>query len=166
MHSLCFQHGTCFIWSSSHHTMQYTTNSTQTSVQTLILQFSRQPHSGQHSRMLRKSRRWRGRLPDGTPRWWTLGFWRNTWKTLCIHEHGLTQGLCPYPCSYANYPMPSYMDSLDLSDISDYENFMVTSNDEDIPGMEEIPYKYKTLVWLNIIYLLTLAWSIPWWTLP
>ena len=36
-HSPCFQHGTCFIWSSSHHTMQYTTNSTQTSAQMLIL---------------------------------------------------------------------------------------------------------------------------------
>ena len=31
-----FQHGTCFIQSSSHHTTQYTTNSTQTSVQMLI----------------------------------------------------------------------------------------------------------------------------------
>ena len=44
------------------------------------------------------------------------------------------------------------MDSLDLSDISDYEDNMVTSSDEDIPGMEEMPYWYKTLVWLNIIY--------------
>ena len=48
--------------------------------------------------------------------------------------------------------MPSYMDSLDLSDISDYEDYMVTSSNEDIPGMEKMPYWYKTLVWLNIIY--------------
>ena len=34
----------------------------------------------------------------------------------------------------------SYMDSLDLSDISDYEDYMVTSSDEEIPGMEEVPY--------------------------
>ena len=34
----------------------------------------------------------------------------------------------------------SYMDSLDLSDISDYENYMVTSSDEKILGMEEVPY--------------------------
>ena len=39
-------------------------------------------------------------------------------RPLCIHEHGLPHGLCPYPCPYANYQMPSYMDSLDLSDIS------------------------------------------------
>ena len=32
----------------------------------------------------------------------------------------------------------SYMDSLDLSDISDYEDYMVTSSDEEIPGMEEV----------------------------
>ena len=56
-----------------------------------------------------------------------------------IGEHGLPHGLCPY-CPYANYQMPSYMDSLDLSDISDYEDYMVTSSDEEIPGMEEVPY--------------------------
>ena len=49
-------------------------------------------------------------------------------------------GLCPYPCPYANYQTLSYMDSLDLSDISDYEDYMVTSSDEEIPGMEEVPY--------------------------
>ena len=31
------------------------------------------------------------------------------------------------------------MDSLDLSDNSDYEDYMVTSSDEEIPGMEEVP---------------------------
>ena len=34
----------------------------------------------------------------------------------------------------------SYMDSLDLSDISDYEDYMVTSSDEELLGMEEVPY--------------------------
>ena len=33
-------------------------------------------------------------------------------RTLCIHEHGLPHGLCPYPCPYANYQMPSYMESV------------------------------------------------------
>ena len=32
------------------------------------------------------------------------------------------------------------MDSLNLSDISDYIDYMVASSDEDIPGMEEVPY--------------------------
>ena len=49
--------------------------------------------------------------------------------------------------------MPSYMASLDLSDILDYEDYMVTSSDEEILGMEEVPYWYRTLVWLNIVLL-------------
>ena len=61
-------------------------------------------------------------------------------RTFCIHEYGLPHGLCPYPCLYVNHQMPSYMDSLDLSDISDYEDYMITSSNEDIPGMEEVPY--------------------------
>ena len=61
-------------------------------------------------------------------------------RTLCIHEHGLPHGLYPYPCPYANYQMPPYMDSLDLSDILDYEDYMVTSSDEDIPAFKETPY--------------------------
>ena len=61
-------------------------------------------------------------------------------RPLCIYEHGLPHGLCPYPCPCTNYQIPSYMDSLDLSDISDYEYYMVTSSDEDTPGMEEMPY--------------------------
>ena len=61
-------------------------------------------------------------------------------RTLCIQEHGLPHGLCQCPYPYANYNTLSYMDSLDLSDISDYEDYMVTSSDEEILGMEEVPY--------------------------
>ena len=60
-------------------------------------------------------------------------------RTLCVHEHGLPHGLCPYLCPYTNYQMPSYMNSLDLSDISDYEDYMVTSSNEDIPVLEDTP---------------------------
>ena len=61
-------------------------------------------------------------------------------RTFYIHKHGLPHGLCQYPCPYENYNTLSYMDSLDLSDISDYEDYMVSSSDEEIPGMEEVPY--------------------------
>ena len=37
------------------------------------------------------------------------------------------------------YDTISYMYSLDLSDISDYEDYVVISSDEEIPGMEEVP---------------------------
>ena len=39
-----------------------------------------------------------------------------------------------------NYQMPSYIDSLDLSDISDYEDYMVISSDEDRPAFRDTPY--------------------------
>ena len=61
-------------------------------------------------------------------------------RTLCIHKHGLQHGLCQYPFPYANYNTISYMGSLDLSDISHYEDCLVTSSDEEIPGMEEVLY--------------------------
>ena len=61
-------------------------------------------------------------------------------RTLCIHEHALPYGLCLYPCPYANYKIPSYIDSLDLSDISDFKDIMITSSDEDIPALEDMPY--------------------------
>ena len=61
-------------------------------------------------------------------------------RTLCIHEHALPHGLCLYPCHYANYLIPSYVDSLDLSDISDFEDIMITSSDKDIPALEDTPY--------------------------
>ena len=61
-------------------------------------------------------------------------------RTLCIHEHGLPHGLCPHPCPYMNYQMPSYMESLDLSDISNFEDYMVMSSNVDIPAFEDTPY--------------------------
>ena len=61
-------------------------------------------------------------------------------RTLCIHEHALQHRLCPYLCPYANYLIPSYANSLDLSDISDLEDIMITSSDEDIPALEGMPY--------------------------
>ena len=61
-------------------------------------------------------------------------------RTLCIHEHALPHGLCPYPCPYANYLLPSYAKTMDLSDISDFEDIMITSSDEDIPALEDPPY--------------------------
>ena len=62
-------------------------------------------------------------------------------RTFCIHENGLPNNVCQYPCPYGNSNTVSYMDSLDLSDISDYEDYMMaTSDDEELPGLEEVPY--------------------------
>ena len=62
-------------------------------------------------------------------------------RTFCIHENGLPNNVCQYPCPYGNSDTVSYMDSLDLSDISDYKDYMmITSDDEELPGLEKVPY--------------------------
>ena len=62
-------------------------------------------------------------------------------RTFCIHKNGLPNNVCQHPCHYGNSDTVSYMDSLDLSDVLDYEDYMMTtSDDEDLPGMEEVPY--------------------------
>ena len=49
--------------------------------------------------------------------------------------------LCQNPCPYGNSNSASHMDSLDLSNISDYEDYMMTtSDDEELPVLEEVPY--------------------------
>ena len=61
-------------------------------------------------------------------------------RTLCIHEYALPHGLWLYPCPYANYLLPSYATTKDLTDISDFKDIMITSSDEDIPALEDMPY--------------------------
>ena len=61
-------------------------------------------------------------------------------RTLCIHEHALPHRLCLYLCPYANYLLPSYVETMDLSDISNFEDIMIMSSDEDIPAPEDPPY--------------------------
>ena len=57
-------------------------------------------------------------------------------RHLCIHEHSLPHGLCPY----LDYQTSSYYDTLDLSDISEFEDLMTTSSDEDIPALKDVGY--------------------------
>ena len=51
-------------------------------------------------------------------------------RPLCIHEHSLPHGLCPYPCPYADYQTQLYSKTMDLSNISEFEDLMATSSDE------------------------------------
>ena len=63
-------------------------------------------------------------------------------RTFCIHENGLPSNVCSYPCPYGCNGTALYIDSLNLSDISDLEDhFLTTSNDEELPGLEEVPYQ-------------------------
>ena len=61
-------------------------------------------------------------------------------RPLCIHEHSLPYGLCPYLCPYSDYTTSSYYDTLDLSDISEFEDLMTTSSNEDIPALDKVGY--------------------------
>ena len=61
-------------------------------------------------------------------------------RTLCVHEHALSHELCPYPCPYANYQTSSYYNTLDINNISAFEDIMTTSSDEDIPPLKDIRY--------------------------
>ena len=62
-------------------------------------------------------------------------------QTLCIHENGLPNNICQYACPCGSNTTMSYIDSLDLSDVSDLEDhFLTTSDEEELPGLEEVPY--------------------------
>ena len=61
-------------------------------------------------------------------------------RHLCIHENSLPHGLCPYPYPYLDYQTSSYYYTLDLSDISEFEDLMTTSSNEDIPALDDIGY--------------------------
>ena len=61
-------------------------------------------------------------------------------RHLCMHEHSLPHGLCPYPCPYLDYTTSSYYDTLDLSDISEFEDLMTRSSNEDMPALDEVGY--------------------------
>ena len=65
-------------------------------------------------------------------------------RHLCIHEHLKLPSLCSYLCPYhlehyySDYTPALYHDTLDLSDISDYQDVMTTSSDEDIPALDDV----------------------------
>ena len=61
-------------------------------------------------------------------------------RHLCIREYSLPHGLCPYLCPYLDYQTSSYYDTLDLSDISEFEDLMTTSSNKDIPVLDEVGY--------------------------
>ena len=71
---------------------------------------------------------------------------RNLW----IHDHSLPHGLCPYLCLYLDYQTSSYYDTLDLSDISKFEDLMTMSSNEDIPALNYIGYWKRLWLEMNI----------------
>ena len=146
-HTPHLQHGTCILWPSTHYTLlpsyhtalQLNTNPSKTSALLPNLyswQFREWPGPRQHTRILR----WGRRFPNSTYGWWTLDDRYGTWKNILYAWKWVSNNVCQYPCPYGNSNSASYMDSLDLSDISNYKDFMMTtSDDEELPGLEEVP---------------------------
>ena len=156
-HTPCLWHRTCILQPSAHYTSQYsyhaTLQFTQTPTRPVLKCLSFSSNSDQD--------------PDSTPVYsdnsdeeeedfqmvplddehWTSE--QVPERTFCIHENGLPHNSCQYPCPYGTNDTVSYMDSLDLSDISDYEEYMVTSSDDELLGREEVPYWHWTLVCLT-----------------
>ena len=58
-------------------------------------------------------------------------------RHFCIQKYSVLHSLCPYPCPYMDYTSTLYHGTLDLSDISEFEDLMTTSSDEDIPGLDD-----------------------------
>ena len=58
-------------------------------------------------------------------------------RLLCIHSHLLPYELCIFLCPFVNYLTPAYLQDMNLSDISEFEDYMVVSSDEDIPSLEQ-----------------------------
>ena len=54
------------------------------------------------------------------------------------HEHSQPHSLCSYPCPYTDSTPALYQDTLDLSDISNFEDVITTSSDEDIPALDDV----------------------------
>ena len=189
MHTPHFQHGTCILQSSPHYAMPpswysllwHTAIPTQTSMPPPNVPFwqsesDQDPDSSSDSSPDSSS--------DEEEDFQTVPIDDEHWttemvpeRTFCIHEDGLPNNVCQYPCPCGNNNnnSVSYMDSLELSDISDYEDYMMTtSNDEELPGLEEVPYwtlvclnTYLTLklqyVTLNFIHnRLNIDWDIYW----
>ena len=58
-------------------------------------------------------------------------------RHLCIHKHSVPHLLCHFPCPYVAYTSTLYHNTLDFSDISEFEDLMTTSSDEDIPALDD-----------------------------
>ena len=60
-------------------------------------------------------------------------------RCLCIHEQSQPHFLCYYPCPYRLEDAPApYYKMMDLSDISDLQDVMTATSDEDIPDLDNV----------------------------
>ena len=62
-------------------------------------------------------------------------------RHLCIH-YSVQHDLCPYPCPYdlnqLHLTQEDAVQYIDLNDIFEFPDGMVSANDDDIPNMEDV----------------------------
>ena len=62
-------------------------------------------------------------------------------RHLCIHENS-QHNLCPYPCPYSLNPphltQEEAMQYIDLSDIFEFPDVVLSAGDDDVPSLEDI----------------------------
>ena len=62
-------------------------------------------------------------------------------RQLCIHENS-QHDLCPYPCPYNLNPLhltqEDVLQYIDLNDIFEFLEFIVSASDDDAPSLEDI----------------------------
>ena len=88
-------------------------------------------------------------------------------RCLYIHEHSQPHSICCYSCPYMDSTPPLYQNTLDLSDISDFKDVMITSSDEDVPALEDMNELWNGL-WLayNIYIPLVFSWNLYTYWIP
>ena len=90
--------------------------------------------------------RWRRRryergFPNCTTQGWTLEFGWNPWHTSMSSWTFLTMQIMPVSMSICKLPnIILWHNGLELSDISEFEDYMTTSSNEDIPPLEDVGY--------------------------
>ena len=90
-------------------------------------------------------------------------------RHLCIHEQSQPNVLSSYPCPYSLDLPPlapedtpsSYHETMDLNDISDFQDVMTTTSNEDIPDLDDVFGLWIwTVVWINFYISQTLyTWT-------
>ena len=90
-------------------------------------------------------------------------------RHLCIHEQPQPHYQCSYPCpsslnllhSAPEDALGPYYEMMELSDISDLQDMMTTTREEDIPDQEDIFRLWIwTMVWINVYA----PWTLSIWT--
>ena len=60
-------------------------------------------------------------------------------RCLCVHKQSQPHFLCAHPCPYRLEDTPApYYKMMNISDISDFQDVMTTTGDDDIPDLDDV----------------------------